>query len=142
MIRKFVLLILILMVISAMMTSCNNGASELDPSNNEASEIDPPVIETEPAPVLDYSGHILIEVDSNNDYFATINVLEGELRFISGTTNMPGSLIPFEEYKDFIDYHEGLLIEINGGELEIMGTVYPDGTQFIVDDQENWIVVK
>jgi len=142
MIRKFVLLILNLMVISAMMTSCNNGASELDPSNNEASEIDPPVIETEPAPVLDYSGHILIEVDSNNDYFATINVLEGELRFISGTTNMPGSLIPFEEYKDFIDYHEGLLIEINGGELEIMGTVYPDGTQFIVDDQENWIVVK
>ena len=142
MIRKFVLLILILMVISSMMTSCNNGASELDPSNNEASEIDPPVIETEPAPELDYSGHILIEVDSNNDYFTTINVIEGELKFICGATAMPGSLIPFKEDKDFIFYHEGLLIEITGGELEFMGTVYPDGTKFIVDDQENWIVVK
>lgn len=62
-----------------------------------------------------------------------LEVVEGDYKLVSGATLRAGSAIDVAE--DWLTFPRGLAIDVEGGDIVLMGTTYSQGTKLIVDAQ-------
>ena len=66
-----------------------------------------------------------------------LEVIEGNYTLVSGATLRAGSAVGVAE--DWLTFPRGLAIDVEGGDIVLQGTTYPQGTKLIVDTQGNLI---
>lgn len=70
-------------------------------------------------------------------YTMWIDVISGDYKLISGATLRAGSSAGIEE--SWMTFPTGLSIDVEGGNITLMGTTYPSGTKLFVNDQGDLI---
>jgi len=66
-----------------------------------------------------------------------LEVVAGQYKLTSGATLLAGSAIGVSE--DWMTFPPGLALNVEGGEITLKGTTYPQGTKLLVNAQGNLI---
>jgi len=123
-----VLLMLLLLLIGCIATEESTVQAEPEEEQEEQG------ITLSEEDLTNYSIYIKLLVDEDG-MPTMLNVIEGEYQLRNGMTLWAGSSINYE--KDNMTFPKGLLIEVIGGEVELKGVKYADGTRLLVDIEGN-----